>query len=724
MEKKILVVIIVVVLVAAGVGGYFAYRATHPVKTNLPTLHLTALSPLNALGEYQLGVIVSNYKAIGIPVNIKLVSPTMVGTWSSPGSTPQFVDLGWLPDWPDPIAQQLYPMTSYSNGGEFGANEAWASNATLNSSIALSTAFNPDKAAQMSEFVSLYKTFYDQYNYVWFPNPTTYFFVQPYINNFTYNAYENYFYNMMSYNMSYDVNGVKAPSTNTLTDVADGSSLAAPDFLDPSHGFFVQDGPMFSAAYQQLYELNGTNYSQTVPVLASGPAITPPGGTNYQNYSITLRSGIHFNNSDPVNASTVWFSYYRTIVMAQGVSVDNYGGLLFNNTAFASTAPYSIPGGWLHDMRAVYNSTGDAYLKMPYETNYSNLNVSNTVFAAKFLASMLSSYSPWSNKTQAKLLEYPNQVVAVPDFSTNSSTLNLTINILHPYPFFLADTAEWWGNIADPFFIDSHDGVIATLSNNYTNVNGMPGTGPYYIKSVGASLSTVTLASVANYWGNAYWNSAKNAPKAGTNFPAVAQPAHIATLVLDYTVDHSGRVSGFLDNTYQLSDVSSSYLGSIMNVAPYKTLPVTSYWKDVGSNPAVFYLSMNNYKFPTNILDFRKAIWYSINQSAIDSPYYYSFSNGSKVYLAQNYIGPISPGFTSFYNNATTGLALETYNVPLAEHYLNLAGIQGKFYVTLPNGTKLGDTSLASSSVTIVSQGILTVSLLAQNMMMAVVKLF
>ena len=722
MDKKILVVIIVVVLVAAGVGGYFAYRATHPVKTNLPTMHLTALSPLTALAEYELGVFVNDYKAIGIPVDIKLVSPTIEGTWTSPQSTPQFVDLGWLPDWPDPIAQQLYPMTAYANGGAFGANMAWATNATLNSSAALSTAFNHNKTQQMSQFVSLYHTFYNQYNYVWLPNPTTYFFVQPYINNFTYNPYENYFYNMMSYNMSYDSHGVKAPTTNNLTDVADGDSLAAPDFLDPSHGFFVQDGPMFSALYQQLYELNGTDYSQVVPVLASAMPTTPAGGVVDQNYSITLRSGIYFNNSNPVNASTVWFSYYRTIVMAQGVSVDNYGGLLFNNSAFASTAPYSVPAGWLHAMRAVYNSTKESYLKMPYETNYSNLNMSNTVFAAKVLASMLSNYAPWSNKTQAAFLMYPNQAVVVPNFSKNPSTLNLTINILHPYPFFLSDTAEWWGNIADPSFIDSHDGVIATLSNNYTNVNGMPGTGPYHIVKVGASLDTVVIAKVANYWGNKYWDSTTNKPIG--NFPLVAQPAHIGTVTMDYTVDHSGRVSGFLDNKYQLSEVSSSYLGSIMNAAPYDKLPVTSYWKNMGSTPAVFYISMNNHKFPTNILDFRKAIWYSINQSAIDSPYYYTFSNGTKVFLAQNYIGPISPGFTNFYNNATKGLAPETYNVALAEHYLNLAGVQGKFYVTLPNGTKLGDTSLASSSITIVSQGILTVGLLAQNMMMAVVKLF
>lgn len=718
MRKSVLVVIVVVVLIAAGIGGYFGYVLTHQQKTNLPTMDITALSPLNALNTYQLGVIVDGLKAMGIPAKISLVTASIEGTFTTPQSTPQFMDLAWFPDWPDPIAQQLYPMTSYANGGAFAANLAWTTNATLNSSIALSTAFMTNATAQMNEFVNLYHTFYDQYNYIWMPNPSTYFFVQPYINNFTYNPYENYFYNMMSYNMSYDVNGVKAPSTSTLTDVADGNSLLAPDYLDPSHGFYIQDEPLFTAVFQQLYELNGSNYNQVVPVLASGMPTVPPGGVPFQNYNITLRSGITFSNGNPVNASTVWFSYYRTLVMAQGPSVDNYGGMLFNSSAYAATAPYSIPFGWLHDVRAAYNATSASYLKMPFPSNYSNLNKSNTVFAANLLANVLSHYDPWANSTQAKLLEYSNQAVAVPGFSTNPGTLNFTINLVNPYRFFLADEAAFWGNIADPSFIDAHDGVTATLSNNYTNINGMVGTGPYSITTVGASLDTISLTAVSNYWGNAYWNNATGkASVAG--FPAVAQPAHIKNIVLDYTISHDGRVSGFLDNSYQISVVSVSYIGSIEKASPYGSITTTDYFKDVGANPAVYYVSMNNYKFPTNIVDFRKAVWFSVNQTAMDSPYYY---NGT--YLAENYIGPASPTFANFYDNATRGLAPEAYNVPLAEHYLNLAGIQGKFFVTLPNGTKLGDTSLASSSITIVSQGILTVGLLAQNMMMAVVKVY
>ncbi len=722
MNKKVLASVVVIVLIVAGVAGFLGYEYTHPKKTNLPALKITALSPLNAVATFELDSLVSNLKAIGIPVTITLVSPTVIGSWINPNSTPQFVDLGWLPDWPDPVAQQFAPFATYTDGGAFGANNAWVNNATLNNAFP-GIIFNNNTTSQQVQMENLYKIFYNQYSYIWLPNPSTYFFVQPYINNFTYNPYQNYYYNMMSYNTSYKLPGTSHTygpiNTSTLTDVADGDSLAAPDYLDPSHGFFVQDGPMYTAAYQQLYELNGTNYNEVVPVLAN----TSPSAatTNDMNYSITLRTGITFNNSDPVNASTVWFSYYRTIVMAQGVSVDNYGGMLFNSTAYGVTAPYSLPVGFLKDMRHAYNATGALYLKMPYETNYSNLNTSNTIFAANYLANMLSNYHPWSNTTQAYLLNFTNQAVSVPTFSSNHSTLNFTINILKPYPFFLQDTAEWWGNIADPLFIDSHDGVTATAGNNYTNSNGMPGTGPYHIQTVGSALDSVTMTKVMNYWGNNYWNNATSTGKYG--FPAIAQPAHIKTIVMDYTVDHSGRVSGFLDNSYQMSEVSASYLSSIIGTSPFtSSVPTSSYFKDVGATPAAFDISMNNYIAPTNNTNFREALWYAVNYTALDSPFEYKLPNGTTQLLAQNYIGPISPGFASFYKNDTKGLAAPTQNLALAEHYLNIGLQQEHYYVTLPNGTRLGDTSISNSALTVLSSAILSVDQLAENTAMAMVR--
>ncbi|WP_393972000.1 ABC transporter substrate-binding protein [Oxyplasma meridianum] len=724
MNKKVLASIVVIVLIVAGVAGFLGYVYTHPKKTNLPSIKITALSPLNSVEEFELDSIVSNLKAVGIPAKISLVSPTVEGTWLSPNSTPEFVDLGWLPDWPDPVAQQFDPFATYSNGGAFGANNAWVDNATLNNAFP-GVIFNSNKTAQQMEMEKLYKIFYDQYSYIWLPNPSTYFFVQPYINNFTYNPYENYYYNMMSYNTSYKLpngsNTYGPSNTSVLTDVADGDSLAAPDYLDPSHGFFVQDGPMFTGAYQELYELNGTNYNQVVPVLAN--TSVKDATSNYMNYNITLRNGITFNNSDPVNASTVWFSYYRTLVMAQGVSIDNYGGMLFNTTAYSATSPYSLPVGFLKDMRHAYNVTQYGKLKLPYPTNYSNLNMSNTVFAAKFLASMLSDYHPWSNTTQALLLTYKDQAVSVPSFSSNHAALNFTINLLNPYPFFLQDTAEWWGNIADPLFLDTHGGVTATSPNNYTDSNGMPGTGPYHIKTVGAALDSVTMTKVSNYWGNKYWDNKTG--KGMYGFPAVAQPAHIKTIVMDYTVDHSGRVSGFLDNQYQMSEVSASYLGSIIGVSPFtSSVPVSSYFKNVGATPAAFDLSMNNFISPTNNSNVREGIWYAINYTALDHPFYYKLSNGTTELLAQNYIGPISPGFKSFYVNDTQGLAAPAQNLSLAIHYLGMGLKQEGYYVTLPNGTRIGDTSISDSSLAVLTSAILSMNQLVENTSMAMVRIF
>uniref|UniRef100_UPI002609D6E3 ABC transporter substrate-binding protein n=1 Tax=Thermoplasma sp. TaxID=1973142 RepID=UPI002609D6E3 len=364
--------------------------------------------------------------------------------------------------------------------------------------------------------------------------------------------------------------------------------------------------------------------------------------------------------------------------------------------------------------------TSNSGISFPYPTVYSNLNVSNTKYAANYLANMLSHFEPWSNTTQAALISYPNQAVYVPNYNKTMYTggnqpLNVTIKLLKPYPFFLQDMAEWWGNIADPMFIDNNDGVLAASPNNYTDANGMPGTGPYYISGVQSSLSSVTLTKAPDYWGNAYWSM----PNHG-GLPAIAQPAHIGVVVMDFPIDHSGRVSGFLDNTYQISVVSSSYLSSIIGQGSFKNIPLNAYFQNFGANPAVFYISMNNYLYPTNNTYFRMALWYGTNYSALNTPFYYTEPNGTKLFLAQDYIGPISPGFANFYNNATAGLQPPTYNLALAEHYLNIAGQQEHFFVTLPNGTKLGDVSSSSTTAQIV----LSVGSLLDNMLMAPVKIF
>ncbi|WP_297217932.1 ABC transporter substrate-binding protein, partial [Thermoplasma sp.] len=247
-------------------------------------------------------------------------------------------------------------------------------------------------------------------------------------------------------------------------------------------------------------------------------------------------------------------------------------------------------------------------------------------------------------------------------------------------------------------------------TNEYIDSNGMPGTGPYMISAIGASLSSITLVSNPHYWGIPYWQN--------KDLPAVAQPAHISTLILDYGIEHSGRVSGFLDNDYQISYVSIPYIGSIAGASPYDSMPLNSFFKNFGANPGVIPWSMNTQVYPTNILDFRKAVEYAINYTEIEHPYYYMGQ-----YLAQNYIGPISPQFSNYYDNATRGLAPQQYNLTKAEYYLNLAGEQGKFFVTLPNGTILGDKALAKKYTVLALSGLNEIILLQEMIYSAEAKI-
>jgi len=106
---------------------------------------------------------------------------------------------------------------------------------------------------------------------------------------------------------------------------------------------------------------------------------------------------------------------------------------------------------------------------------------------------------------------------------------------------------------------------------------------------------------------------------------------------------------------------------------------------ELGYPPGFNYLGMNTQVFPTNITDFRLAIVHAINYTEIlERLYTY---NGQT--LAEEFLGSVSPDLPGFYN--PDGLPLYSFNLSLAENYLNLSGYQADFYVVTPNGTVLGN---------------------------------
>ena len=659
----VIAIIIAIIVVAAGVTAFVVSSNSHP-KTNLSTLYITTVSPVPSIQSEQLSLITSDFNKIGIPASYNAVGIPVVLGWLTANTTPNMVvNPGPTPPWPDPVFTQIIGATDVAYGFTY-VDDSWLNNSTMQSFYP-NIMFDNNTTNQINEVKEIYQVVYNNAPYIWLPIPDNTFFVQPYVNNFSYNPANVYYYNVMSYNSSYTA--VKPPSNSTLTDAI---QINAPDSLDPASAGLLEDSTFLNSVFQGLVEPSATNSSQVELVLANNYS-----ERNYQNFTFNLRTNLHFSNNLPLNATDVWFSIYRSILMDQPAESGVNSFVLINSSQFSSTS-YAIPWGFQ-----------SALLHYSNETHYvegSNLTL-NAQNAANYLSHMLSNFNV-SNKTQMNLMEYSNQAISI----NGSNPLQIHINLLDSYPFYVDALAAGTSNyVVYPAYIDSHGGVQPNAGNNFTNLNGAIGSGPYTFKTISSSLSTIALQKNANYWGNNL-----------SNIPYVAQPAHIKYVVIDYTLTTADKISGFISNDVQLTQVAPTSIKSIAQASPYNQLALGSYFKNEGSSPAQWAISMNAQVFPTDLTDFRLALVHAVNYTSLDNLFSY---NGTT--LATNYLGPVTPNFNGYYNPGN--LPLYQFNITLAEHYLNLAGLQGHFYVTLPNGTVLGDKAMISDTIS--GQFILTV---------------
>ncbi|MGC8632025.1 MAG: ABC transporter substrate-binding protein [Thermoprotei archaeon] len=433
------------------------------------------------------------------------------------------------------------------------------------------------------------------------------------------------------------------PTTpSTLVDI----SAAIPDALDPNTGFMVLDEPLFAAVYQSFIAFNGSSQSQFIPVLATSWKEEPNGST----YVFIMRPNTYFSNGDPINATTAWYSMARCIIIAQAPGVADYAGLIANYEG-----SYFLPVGIRH---ALQYALGLSSLPTPEQ-------------AANDLAYVLNHFNA-HNQTVEALMGYRNQSIVV----LNSTAFEF--NLITPYPWFLSDLAagaDFWSAFSDPAFVSAHGGVQVAQPNGYIDENGMIGSGPYEIVSVGSGISSVTLKANPDYW----------AAKA-VGIPSQIAPAKIPNVVIYYGVSQSDRIAEFDSGEAQIANgIPISSFTSLYEGYQYKQyVPFNAIMLNEGMQPFVMFLSLNTQVFPTNITDFRLAIAHAINYSEIITALY--TYNGTK--LGGMYLGPIPPSMP-YYDPG--GLKPYSFNISLAERYINASGWQGKFYVVLPNGTELGD---------------------------------
>ena len=434
----------------------------------------------------------------------------------------------------------------------------------------------------------------------------------------------------------------------------DDSSLegTAPENLDPAVGYYSATNLVWNNVFQYLVTFVGQNSSVgvVVPELAQSYTVQ-----NNQYYTFNIRPGVTFSDGYPLTAATVWYSFVRNLYVAGPLESFNFGELTQNESE-VSTTGLSVSWGLLE---AVQSATG-----LPTTTDYK--------LAGSVLNNLLSNFDP-NNATIQKIMSYPQQAYVV------TGPMTFVINLMHTYPtsFFLSDIAQWWAAIVDPSFIGAHGGVQANTPNTYFGLNCGPGTGPYYVASVGTGYSTVLLKANPTYWGLNV-----------SNLSPVMQPAHIPVVVINYNLKANEKLEAFATNEAQLSSVDFPVLGQMWTAYKYKQY--TSFNQvlvDLGGGPNSYWIVLNPGRYPTNNTDFRLAVVHAINYTQLLEPYTF---NGTTY--ASSYLGPLGPGWGPKYYNPSN-LPMYSYDIPLAISYMSEAGQQEHFSLALPNGTVIGDTS-------------------------------
>jgi peptide/nickel transport system substrate-binding protein len=328
-----------------------------------------------------------------------------------------------------------------------------------------------------------------------------------------------------------------------------------PDSLDPAVTYVTPGWEVADQVYQGLVTYNGSSITSYEGVLAKSWVVS----SDDMNYTFQLRHGVTFSNGDPFNAYVIWYSVYRTIVMAQSPY-----WILNQNLAAGNGADFNVTDAMLNSIDYVNPSSANLTVMMN-----------------------------------------PHQSVQVINESEVQFNLGYGTNGMAPYSEFLATLETPMAMAVDPAYVLAHGGIVAGQKNGFMTSNAM-GTGFYELQSWIPSQS-VSLVKNSNYWGD-------SVPKSELN-NAIA-PANLDNIIIYFKPSaasiadlHAGKAQmifvpvTYYNVTHGMSGVTTTILGSAF-----------------GSAEAVSYVYMDPLLFePFNDTLVREAVSYAINYRAIIS---------------------------------------------------------------------------------------------------------
>jgi peptide/nickel transport system substrate-binding protein len=370
-----------------------------------------------------------------------------------------------------------------------------------------------------------------------------------------------------SQSMTHTTTTTTTGGANEPTFVSDNSLIyeTAGNFqwLDPSVSYYQADYGIFQNVFEKLLWFNGDNSSQLIPWLATDMPTTNDGG---HTYTLHLRQGITFADGTPFNATAVWFSFTRLLILDgtagdQSVHGSQAAWIIQQLLNTSLSSYFQGSGSQSYDAAWVNAVLAENFVQIidPYTVQF---NVQNPSASFPYLIS-----NEWAD------IMSPSWVVGHDDASLLKSHMTT------------ADYLPYWQEFA---------GLNKLTSMILPTTAVMAGTGPYYLASADGTTYDVVLKANTHYWGGP-----SGFTVAGNTMSSL-QP-HIATIYINYVADPNTQLLDMKAAKATIVDGSASLLYSYINqntwltqqkmvsinpgITQYGTYPtLITEWFEFGSN--------------------------------------------------------------------------------------------------------------------------------------------
>jgi ABC-type transport system substrate-binding protein len=266
--------------------------------------------------------------------------------------------------------------------------------------------------------------------------------------------------------------GVPVPGfVNSNTLILEGG--ASPQWLDPHVSYYQYDYEIMQESVEMLLWYNGSSSTQIIPWLTQ--SWTPSYTAASNNYTVTLRSGIKFQDGTPLNSTAVYFSLNRLLILDGTSDTETHGSqaawivqqLLDTSLSSAlSGKAQSYNQTWVKKVLA------QNFIQIINDTTF-KINIKRTTTQFPYLLSQ-----PWA------AIVSPSEVIKKEyAFPPNTKW---------------GDPSEAFANMTKYFVHAAGEG------HTYYNVpkdGWKMGTGPYYLDSYDPTTYRVVLKVNPNYWG-------------------------------------------------------------------------------------------------------------------------------------------------------------------------------------------------------------------------------